>query len=153
MKGVLLGLFFATEGVSMLLSSLFMIILDRLPKMSFCSYFANTKDFYHELLSNGQCMGNRTLLDNNFTNSTTSLYHKDGCMDSAICTYMIFVFVAILSTITFTIAACQYKFRKRDPDPVFPFWLYPADTQKKSNVCVRALRLLCFCVKDKDWQI
>ena len=146
MKGLLLGLFFAMAGVSMMLSSTIMLVLGQLPKMSFCSYFGNTNNFCHELFSSEKCFGNRTL-----SQQSTTLHHEGRCMDSAICAYIIFTIVALLSTFMFMIAACRYKLRKRDPDPVFPFWLYP-DT-KKENVCLRFVKLLCFCMKDKDWQI
>lgn len=149
MKGLLLGLFFATEGVSMVLSSFLMLILGKLPKMSFCSYFANTRSFYYDLVTSGsRCLENST--QSTLANSTP--LHESDCMDTAICAYIIFTVVALLSAVMFMVAATRYKFRKRDPDPVFPFWLYP-DTHKKENVCLRALRLLCCCARERDWQI
>ena len=151
MKGLLLGLFFATEGVSMMLSSLVILILGNLRKLSFCSYFGNTNHVYHEMLTNSICFGNAT--HSTVTNSTSLTSQQEGsCIDSAICAYIIFMMVALLSIIVFIVAACRYKLRKRDPDPVFPFWLYP-ENQERENACKRALRVLCFCVRDKDWQI
>ena len=137
MKGLLLGLYFATAGVSTMLSAILFLILGSLPMASFCSFFANTSTFYKEVL--------RPVTDSQCTGDTP-------CMDSALCAYIIFTIVAVVSTVTFAIAAVKYKFRKRDPDPVFPFWLYP-DTPVKESVCTRARRLLCFCVRDKDWEI
>ena len=151
MKGLLLGLFFATAGVSTLLSSILMLVLGQLHPMSFCSYFANTNKFYEEVLNGNQCMGNETL-NSLAGGATTSLVGNAACMDSAICAYIIFTMIALISTVMFAIAAARYKFRKRDPNPEFPFWLYP-DTPKEDSACKRVLRCLCCCVRDKDWEI
>ena len=51
MKGLLIGMLFASEGIAMGLSAIITFILSFSPNYQFFAFFANTPDFYKEVLN------------------------------------------------------------------------------------------------------
>ena len=141
MKGILLGLFFGMEGVSMGLTGLFIFILGRLPSASFCSFFANTNLFYHGSTTS-QLQIHECLLQ---VGDVHVLKNDTHCSDNALCAYIVLVIVSLLSAIVFFVTAFRYKLRKRELDPYLPIWLIPDTEPEKVTVCQYIFRKIC-CV-------
>ena len=126
MKGMLIGMLFASEGIAMGVSGLVTFIISRVPKYHFCSFFGNSRSFYSHILD-GSC---REELGG-------SLF---GCTDGVLFSYIILALISIASAIMFAVGATSYKKRRRDQDPYMPVWLIPEDRESKLK---RALRRCC----------
>ena len=113
MKGLLIGMLFASEGIAVGLSSLVTLIIAKgAPVFHFCSFFGNTRGFYKQVL--------------NAASKCTERLHQGfrySCTDGILFVYLILAVVAVVSAILFGVGACMYKPRRRDQDPYMPIWL------------------------------
>ncbi len=127
MKGILIGMLFASEGLSLGLSSLVLTLIKQVPQYNFFAFFGNSETFYDQVF--------------NITSTCRlNLYKSDfihACSDGVIFGYSIFAVIAVISAIVFVIAAVNYKKRRRDHDPYMPIWLIPEDKQTKIQYIVR----------------
>ncbi len=125
MKGMLIGMLFASEGISMGLSALVTLALSRAPPYHFCSFFGNERSFYMEVLNFGSnCRAE--LKDSIF-----------GCADGILFAYIILAGIAVTSAVVFGVAAVRYKRRRRDQDPYMPLWLIPDDRETTLRSIIR----------------
>jgi preprotein translocase subunit SecY len=120
MKGVLIGMLFASEGIAMGISALITLIVAKgAPASNFAAFFGNTRDFYKEVLNaNSSC---RERLKE-------SLF---ACTDGTLSVYLIFAVIAVIFTVLFGVGACMYKNRRRDADPYLPIWLMEDKQESK----------------------
>jgi len=109
MKGILLGLLFGTEGIATGFAAVFIALQDCAPQLGFCSFFGNT-NFFWDNATSSECI----------QRSNLSLAYQ--CHDSPLCSYIVFLIVALLSFAGFIVSSVRYKFRKRDPDPYIHPW-------------------------------
>jgi len=109
MKGILLGLLFGTEGIATGFAAVFIALQDSAPQLGFCSYFGNT-NFFWDNATSSQCI----------QRSNKSFFYQ--CHDSPLCSYIVFLIVALLSFAGFIVSSVRYKLRKRDPDPYIHPW-------------------------------
>ena len=126
MKGLLLGCMFGTEGLSMGIAGVLVLLHNLAPKYSVYAYFANANNYYKKI-THSPCIDRPP---------------GHECMDSAMSTFVVFALVATLSIIFFVIVALRYKYRRRDLDPYLPIWLIPS-TDKKEGLCRRILKMCC----------
>ena len=126
MKGLLIGLLFASEGISMGLSALVTLTLSEAsPQNHFCSFFGNKRMYYKEVLDTwSPCRAK--LQDSIF-----------GCVDGILFAYMILGGIAVMSAVVFAVAALRYKPRRRDSDPYMPLWLIPDDKETAMHSIIR----------------
>ena len=110
MKGILLGLLFGTEGITTGFASVFIALQGTASsQLGFCSFFGNTNLFW-ERAAREECI----------QRSTEFIVYQ--CHDSPLCSYIVFLVVALLSFAGFMVSSVRYKFRKRDPDPYLHPW-------------------------------
>ena len=127
MKGTLLGLLYGTEGIATGFASAIIGMQNLAPDFSVCSFFGNSNFFFNHVATNEGGLDCLARLQHRSDNPV--------CVDSPLCSYIVFLVIAILSVIGFIVSAVYYKFRRRDPDPYIPFW-FGADTRKKCHgVC------------------
>ena len=129
MKGMLIGLLFASEGIALGLSAFVTLILSRAPAYHFCSFFGNTRTFYREVLELGSSCRSKL---------TASMF---GCVDGVLFAYMVLAGIAVVSAVVFGVAAVRYKRRRRDQDPYMPIWLIPDDRE----TTIRSIIRKCCC--------
>lgn len=130
MKGMLIGLLFASEGISMGLSALVTLTLSKAsPQNHFCSFFGNKRTFYKEVLDVGSSCRAK-LKDSLF-----------GCVDGILFAYIILAGIAATSAVVFAVAAIRYKRRRRDSDPYMLLWLIPDDNE----TTIRSIIRKCCC--------
>lgn len=126
MKGMLIGMLFASEGIAMGVLGFITFVISRVPMYHFCSFFGNSRGFYSHVLD-GSCkaeLGKAVF----------------GCTDGIMFSYIILALISIVSAIMFAMGATLYKKRRRDLDPYMPVWLIPEDRETKLK---RALRKCC----------
>lgn len=126
MKGLLIGMLFASEGIAMGLSAIVTVIISfSAHNYSFFSFFANNVEFYIEVLDAA-------------SNCTKAIKESPfGCNDGILFVYALLIVVSILSAIFFGIAAMRYKYRRRDQDPYMLLWLIPEDKESRLQRIVR----------------
>lgn len=112
MKGLLIGMLFASEGVAIGLSAVATLIISKFaPAYHFCAFFGNTRSFYSQVLDIGSSCKEK-LHDSVF-----------GCTDGVLFWYLILAVFAVVSAVLFGVGAHRYKLRRRDQDPYMPIWL------------------------------
>lgn len=126
MKGMLIGMLFASEGIAMGVSGLVTLVISRVPMYHFCSFFGNSRRFYAHVLDGG-CKAE--LKEATF-----------GCTDGILFSYIVLALISIASAVMFAVGAVAYKKRRRDLDPYMPVWLIPEDRESRLK---RALRKCC----------
>ena len=125
MKGMLIGILFAAEGIAMGISALVIIMVSFIPPFHFCSFFGNTREFFSQVLN---------------VASECRKKHSDsffGCTDGVLFVYVLFAIIAVISVAVFAVSAYKYKHRQRDRDPYLPIWLIPEDRQSTLQHIVR----------------
>ena len=110
-KGLLIGMLFASEGIAMGLSALVTLIVSKCaPPTHFTSFFGNTHDF-------------SSLALNISSPCRQHLQHSTfGCADGVLFSYLVLAVIAIVSAVLFGVGAVSYKHRRRDQDPYMPIW-------------------------------
>lgn len=126
MKGMLIGMLFASEGLALGLNALATVLISKLvPPYHFCSFFGNTLKFYLAAL-NPASTCRKALRESMF-----------GCVDGILFAYLILAVIAIISAVLFGVAAVTYKRRRRDKDPYMPIWLFAEGKETTLQYLIR----------------